>query len=274
MTRDGSNGKDRRSYSLLVGALAGFGFAFGTWGIDSIALLNMHGMFPLSKFLIGGLASILTGLIAGWLTWRVVPLLGNLLIWTAAAAIFNRLALYVTFPIQHQFIGLLDPKVQSLVSYPLEYGVTTRSTLLLIIVIVAGGIAGLLANSFVEEAATSEPFRRWLALFVWTAAFIGVGVLGDSLNQKPMRDAVRVVHESIQFTLQHEGEELAPEIQTRMGMRGLRSVNEYLNEDYQLIPAEYDQMMIFIKVLARFDDTYATCSVINNSMGTCFLEEQ
>jgi hypothetical protein len=263
-----------KKYSLMVGLLAGFGFAFGSWGINSIALLANHGMYPLSKFLVGGLACILVGLLVGWLTWRVKPLLLNILVWVVTAVLLNRLALFITFPVQYRIIGWLNPAAQSLIQYPLEYGVTTRSTLVLIMMIVAGGLAGLLASTFVDEAATSVPFRRWMVLLVWMAAFVGIGVLGDSLNQKPMRDAVTVVNKAILFTLEHEGEDLDPQIQTRMGMRGLRSVSDYLHTEYRLLPAEYDQMMVFIRVLAKFGDTYAICSVINNSMGTCFLETQ
>jgi hypothetical protein len=274
MTAERSSKREIKKYSLLVGLLAGFGFAFGSWGINSISLASNHGMYPFSKFLVGVLACCLVGLLAGWFTWRVKSLLLNILIWVFAAVLLNRLALFVTFPVQYRIIGWLNPTAQSLIQYPLEYGVTTRATLVLIMMIVAGGIAGLLANNFVDEAVTSVPFRRWLALLVWMAAFIGIGVLGDSLNQKPMREAVTVVNQAIQFTLQHEGEELDPEIQTRMGMRGLRSVSDYLHTDYRLLPAQYDQMMVFIRVLVKFGDTYAVCSVINNSMGTCFLETQ
>jgi hypothetical protein len=266
--------RNQLKYHLIIGGLAGFSFAFATWGIESIGLLSSHAMFPLAKFLIGGLVYTLIGLLAGWLTKIFTSVLTNVIIWTLVAVAFNRLALYITFPGMQTLLGWLDPAVQQRVNYVIDYGVSTRATLMLVIMIVFGLIVGLLVNSFTEEASVAAyGFRRWSTLLLWMAAFIGVGILGDSLNQKALRDAVRVVDNAVQFQLDHEGEDLPVSVQVRMGLTGLKPVVGYVHSARRMIPAEYDQMLIFIQVLVQFDDTYAMCSVINNQMGTCRLLE-
>ena len=108
-----------------------------------------------------------------------------------------------------------------------------------------------------------------MTIILWTAIFFGIAFLGDSLNQKPMRDAVLLVNNAIQFQLEHEEEDLPVSVQVQMGLTGLRPVVEYLHSPRRMIASEYDQMLILIKVLVQFDQDYAICSVINNNMGTC-----
>ena len=265
-----NDNRDALPNAILIGVLAGLGFALGFWGIGAFSSLGAHGLFPFAKFLVGGLACILVGLLAALLTWRLSPVLLHVVLWALVGVAFNRLSLFVTFPWMEHILGWLDPATQALASYPLEYGVTTRGTLLLVIMVVAGILAGFLSSGFIDEAATSSGFRRWMSLLVWMAAFMGVGMLGDSLNQKPMRQAVQVVDDAIKYANAHTDEELTPEVRLRMGLNGLRPIEDLLEQPYRLIPAGYDQMMVFIKVLVRFDeDTYAMCSVLNNSMGTC-----
>ena len=261
-------------YSLVVGGLAGLAFALGTWGAEAISLLLSNGMLPLLKLLIGVTCCVLVGLLAGWLTKIFTTVLSNVLIWVFTAVVFNRLALYISFPGMQLMLGWFNPEAQKLVDLAIDYGVRTRAMVMLVIMVVFGMIIGLLVTSFIEEASIATyAFRRWSSLALWMIFFIGIGVLGDSLNNKPLRDAVAVVNDSIQFQLDHEGEDLPVEVQVRMGLTGVKPVLEQVHKPRRITPAGYDQMLVFLHVLVQFDDQFADCSVINNQMGTCKLVE-
>jgi hypothetical protein len=264
---------NRMTLSLLVGLLAGLGFAFGAWGMEGIALFGAHAMFPFLKFAAGAVLCGLVGLLAGFLSRRFVHIFANVLIWAAAAVAFNRIAIYISFPGMQTMLGWFDPSIQSLVNYPIDYGVSTRATLMLVIMLVAGALAGLFANSTVEEASASEGVQRWISLLFWMGAFIGVGYLFSALDTQPLRNAVVKVDQSIEFSIEHAGEDLSNEVKSQMGQFGLKAIEPFIGSPYRLIASGYDQMLAFIKVLVLFEDQRAICPVINEIMGTCTLLE-
>jgi hypothetical protein len=263
---EAGNKRNERLACLLVGSMSGFGFGFGAWGIGAIVLAGSNGMYPFAKFIPGTIFCTLVGLLAGWLTCRITSVLGNVLIWAIALAAYNRLFLYVTFPGMQWLLGYLNPKAASLVNYTIDYGVEVRMTLMLIISVVFGLIMGLLVNSFVEEnSSAAYPFRRWSALVLWMAAFFGLALLTDSLNQKPMREAVVIMNDVLDYPQNHPGETLPPTIELT-----LKSLMKYLDEPRRMIADGYDQMMIFITVIIQFDqNNWVSCSVINERAGTC-----
>ena len=219
---------NRMTLSLLVGLLAGLGFAFGAWGIEGIVLSGAHAMFPFLKLAGGAVLCGLVGLLAGFLTKRFVHIFANVLIWTAAAVAFNRIAVSISFTGMQTMLGWFDPSIQALVSYPIDFGVSTRATLMLVIMIVAGALGGLFANSTVDEASATEGVQRWLSLLIWMGAFIGVGYLFASLDTQPLRNAVVKVDRSIQFSIEHAGEDLPNDVKSQMGQFGLKAIEPFV----------------------------------------------
>ena len=255
--------------ALLVGILAGLGFALGTWGIDGFVLSRAHGMYPFLKLFVGAMACALAGLLAGWLCRRSVNIFVNFLIWAFAGFTFNRIALYLNFPGMQAMLHWLQPELDSLVNYSIDYGVSTRGTLMLVITTVASGLIGLFANSIVEETISAEGIRRGISLLIWTGVFLGIGYLGASMNTNSMRDAVVSVDQSIQFSIAHTGEDLSTQTKSEMGLFGLQQIEPYLNSPYRLITSGYDTMLVFIRVLVQFEDQNAICPVVNGGLGTC-----
>jgi hypothetical protein len=260
------NKKDQLLACLLVGSLSGLGFGIGGWGIGAITLAGSNGMFPFAKFIPGTIFCILVGLLAGWLTCKITSVLGNVIIWAVVLTAYNRIFLYVTFPGMQYLLKYLNPKAASLVNYTIDYGVDVRMGLMLVISIVFGLIMGLLVNSFVEESSNpTYPFRRWSSLILWMAAFLGLAFLTDSLNQKPMREAVVIMNNVLDYPQIHPGETVPPTIELT-----LKSLMQYLDEPRRMIADGYDQMMILITVIIQFDqDHWASCTVINGQAGTC-----
>ena len=56
--------------ALLIGFLAGIGYALGTWLIEAVMLYTARGMYPFLRLAVGVLACGLVGLLAGWLSMR------------------------------------------------------------------------------------------------------------------------------------------------------------------------------------------------------------
>ncbi|MEM5773487.1 MAG: hypothetical protein AAGU05_00690, partial [Anaerolineaceae bacterium] len=124
--------------ALLVGLIAGIGYALGTWLIEGVMLYTARGMYPFLRLAVGALACGLVGLLAGLLSRWITNLLSNVIIWALAAAAMNRLALWINFPLMQKVLTGLEPQLTGLIQYPLDFGVNTRGTLMLVITIVAG----------------------------------------------------------------------------------------------------------------------------------------
>ena len=257
--------------AMLVGLLAGVGYAMGSWLIESVMLYSAHGMFPFLRLVIGAAACGLVGLLAGWLSRRFSHVLANVIIWVLAGAVMNRLVLWINFPFMQKLLVWLEPQFSGLIQYPLDYGVNTRGTLMLVITMVASALIGLFANNTVEAGSTQEGVRRALSLLIWSGLFFAIGLLAASMNTHPIRDAVVSLDQSIQFAIEHSGEDLSVQTQSRMGLFGLKSIQPFINQPYRLIPASYDTQLVFIQVLVDFADQKALCPVIRSNLGTCNL---
>ena len=268
--------KELMKYNLLSGVLAGMGFALGNWGIESIALFSSHGMYPLAKLLPGLLICTLVGLLAGWLSGLIESVLANIITWAIAAAALNYTSLLVSFPGMQWLAGKLDPQLQTILNYNLDYGVITRSTMMLIIMVVFGLLAGLLirllTGSLIEDSRSTRGIQRWIPVLLWLIAFFGIGVVSDSLSQKAMRQAVATADNTIQFLQQiQDGDQFPAEMSIQKGWGWANTIHDYLYQPYRIISANYDQMMYSIHVLIRFEKVYAYCPVTNKLMGTCSI---
>jgi hypothetical protein len=255
----------------LIGVLSGLGYALGAWGVESVLLSTANGMYPFLKLLIGALLCALIGTLARVLCRRAGSLFLQLAVWAGAGVLFNRISIYLNFPGMQKLLGLLDAQLAPYINYPLDYGVSTRGMLMLVITLVACGLFGLFFTFAVEAYVIHESARRWLPLLLWMGAFFAAGYLGASLNTNPMRDAVVQTDKSIQFAIEHAGEDLPTETKSALGLFGLKVLEPYLGTPYRLISGSYDTQLVNIKVLAEIGERYALCPVINNRLGTCTL---
>ncbi len=79
---------DDLTAGLIYGILAGLAFAATAWGIDALQLANASAGYPWLKFVIGALACVLIGALAGWLTALIDNSLVGAILWLFAGYLF------------------------------------------------------------------------------------------------------------------------------------------------------------------------------------------
>jgi hypothetical protein len=98
--------------------------------------------------------------------------------------------------------------------------------------------------------------------------FIG-GTVVDTLNNEPLRTAVREMNSTIQFSLDHRGEEVDKVLARTMHVSSLRAVEDVIDQPRGLIVQSYDQTLGQIHVFVRFGDTWVDCQTIYNQPSYC-----
>ena len=81
------------------------------------------------------------------------------------------------------------------------------------------------------------------------------GTTVDTVMNEPMRSAVLAMNETIQFSVDHLGQEVDPTLSRAMHTVSLRSVQEVIDRPWHLIIGNYDEWLGQINVLVRFGDT-------------------
>jgi hypothetical protein len=95
------------------------------------------------------------------------------------------------------------------------------------------------------------------------------GVIVDTLNNEPLRTALLHMDNTVQFAVQHQGEEVDRALARTMRMSSLRAVQDAISQPRKLIVGGYDQYLDQIHILIRFGSTWADCVVVYNQPSFC-----
>jgi hypothetical protein len=131
-------------------------------------------------------------------------------------------------------------------------------------------LVGVLQLPLTEPAAFATSFFGKVApLLVCSVVMFINGVMVDTLNNEPLRAAVLHLNNTIQFSVEHQGEEVDRALSRTMRMSSLRAVQDVISQPRKLIVGSYDQYLDQIHVLVRFGSTWVDCVVVYNQPSFC-----
>jgi len=258
-------------FGTAYGMMIGLAFAAFTWGIDGYSLSRAHALYPWLKFIIGALICMCIAGLAGWLVARFEKATLAPLFYIVVALVFSWLAIGLPFQIFPKVAAWLNPETGKLLNYVFyEESFNSRFVIAMIWVSIFVIFAGILQIPLTEPAAFSiSSFGKIAPLLVCSVIMLINGTIVDNLNNEPLRLAVLEMNNTIQFSLDHQGEEVDRPLARSMHVASLRAVEDVISQPRQLIVGSYDQWLGQIHVLVQFGNRWVDCAVVYNQPSFC-----
>ena len=263
--------RDKHRYGIWFGLFLGLGFAFFTWGIDSYILGAHNGLLPWLKFVIGAVACMAVGAVAGWLAALSNRPLFALLIWLVAASAFAWLIVNLPLMILPKALSLLEPQTGGLLDYPYFDNFGRRVGVAYTWLGIFVAIAGILQIPMSDSAVFSTSiFGKSVPIFVSLVLMAIAGSIVDNgLINKNLRDTIVALDNTLQFIVENRGREVDSAEARRMHTGAFRAIDASVTPDYRLIVSGYDNEFLEVHVLVRFERDWADCQVISNQPIQC-----
>ena len=258
-------------YGILYGAVVGSSFALFSWGLDAWVLSSHHGMQAFLKLGVGILLCAAVGSLAGWIAARLNRVVYSFVIWLVAAFALAWLSVFLTALIFPRLLALFEPQTEGLIHYYVYEGFRSRMIVGYAWIAVFTSIAGLLQIPLSDSAVFSTSFFGRigpLLITVFLMALCGL-IVDNGVVNEPLRSAVVALDDTIQFVVDHRGQEVDRTESRRMFAASLRTVDDLVSDNRTLIVSEYDEVLGEIKILVKFDDGWAMCRVVYNQPNYC-----
>lgn len=260
----------KRIYGIWYGTLLGFFFAFFTWGLDAYFLSQTNSLYPWLKFAAGALLSMLAGGLTGWLAAsRDKPLLA-VPIWIVYGLFLAWLVVTLPTQIFPRLLGLLVPDVQQYLHYVYYEEFSTRIGVAFGWILIFVSLAGLLQLPMSEGAVFSTSVLGKLAPILAGLLLMGIaGTIVDGLNNELLRAPVEALNASIQFAVDHRGQQVDKLQSRQMRQASLRVIKDLITPQRELIVSGYDAYLGEVNVLVRFEKVWVECQVFYGQPVNC-----
>jgi hypothetical protein len=257
-------------YGLWFGTVLGLTFSIFAWGIDAYQLARVNGLHPWLKFLGGAVPCIVVGAITGWLSARFDKPVVSMLLWLAAALIFARLTLSVPFQITPRLVNLVEPHIQGLLHYSYYPEFSTRFGVAYFWLALLMALAGLIQLPMSEPAVfSSSLFGKITPMLVILAMMLIAGTTVDNMNNEALRSPVSAVDLTVQYYLDHQGQDIAPATYRQMHLAALRTVQDLITPERAFMISGYNEYLEQVQVLGKFEHGWVECQVFNNQLVSC-----
>jgi hypothetical protein len=260
----------KRTYGIWYGASLGFLFAMFTWGLDAYHLSQMNSLYPWMKFAVGALLCTAAGGLTGWLAAKQDKPLLALLIWIVLGLFFAWLVVILPTVIFSSLLNLLVPGVQQYLHYIYYPEFSTRIGVAFAWIIIFVAIAGLLQLPLSEGAVFSTSvLGRLTPILVGFVLMAIAGTIVDGLNNELLRTPVEELNATIQFYVDHQGQQVDKTESRKMRQASLRVVKDFVTPERKLVVSGYDAFLGEVNVLVKFDKAWVECQVIYNQPVNC-----
>ena len=180
--------------------------------------------------------------------------------------------LVVTLPtvIFPRLLTLLEPEVQQYLHYVYYPEFSTRIGVAFAWIIMFVAIAGLLQLPLSEGAVFSTSVLGKIAPILVGLVLVGIaGTIVDGLNNELLRTPVEELNASIQFAVDHKGQQVDKTESRKYRQASLRVVKDMITPDRKMIVSGYDAFLGEVNVLVKFDKAWVECQVMYNQPVNC-----
>jgi len=252
----------KRRSSLAYGMVSGLAFAIAFWGGDGYLLSQSHGYFPWTKFIAGGILTTLVGGLAGWLVQRVDKIFVGLFIWFAVGGLYSWFSVLVPINLAPKIIGLLEPKLINILYHGETSGLSAIVGVSFAWVSISFFIVAIIQIPMIEQSVFSAgAFGRIIPHIIAALLMISSGSILDNLQNKPLRDPILSLDQTIQFSVINRGRTVDPEVARELHAAALRPVEDLISPNRRLLVSHYDKDLDTVNVWVNFNGAWADCKV-------------
>ncbi|RPJ20809.1 MAG: hypothetical protein EHM33_27665 [Chloroflexi bacterium] len=261
----------KRRFGTAYGLMVGLSFAVSTWGMDGFLLSRAHAFYPWLAFILGAVICMIVAGLAGWLVARLDKAILAPVFYLGVAFVFAWLTINLPFQVFPKLVAWLDPEAGQLLHYTFyEESFASRFVVTMVWISIFITLVGILQIPLVEPAAFSTTYFSKIApLLVCSVIMLLNGTIVGNLSNEPLRLAVLEMNDTIQFSVDHQGEQVDPALARARHLSSLRAVEDVISQPRQLIVGSYDQWLGQISVLIRFGDTWVDCTVVYSQPSFC-----
>ena len=260
----------KHAYGIWFGVALGLTFSIFAWGLDAYALSRINGFYPWLKFLGGAIPCMIVGGLTGWLSARLDRPILALLLWAIAASFFAWLIVSLPLQITPRVLSLIEPEIEGLLHYTNYEAFGARFGIAYVWLAIFVALAGLLQIPLSDTAVFSTSLFGKLSPLLVTLVLMAIcGTIVDGLNNELLRSPIDSLNTSIQFSLDHRGQEVDLMESRRMHLAALRQVEPLITPQRKFIVSGYDQYLEQVQVLARFEKGWVECKLVVNQLILC-----
>jgi hypothetical protein len=260
----------KRRVGMAYGVTVGLSLAASAWGMDGYLLSQANALYPWLKLIAGAVLCAGVGGLAGWLVARFVKGLLALLFYLGASLVFAWLIVHLPLQIFPRMVSWLDPETGGLLNYIFHENFNARFTVAFVWVALFVCLAGILQIPLAEPAVFSTSFFGKIApLIVCSIIMIISGTILDTVINEPLRSPILEMNETIQFSLDHRGEEVDRALAQAMHMTSLRGIQDVIDRPRRLIVGSFDQWFGQVNIFVQFGDTWVDCVTVYNQPSFC-----
>ena len=265
-------------FGLLNGLFLGLGLALGVWTSDAIFLGLSHVRLAYPAMLLGALALAALGALAGWLASWIARAWAGALIWLGAGILMIRVIGLVPYEGRSLVLWLADRRAWGLPIYPSSeaagVGVWLAGFFIVLALVVMGLMQPYRLEGVIGETDKSGRLggRGWFLLLLPIPLLVGVGLVADSMINKPLRVAPQVVDEAIATGRTYEGDLFALGLDKGVNYQAISGVREQMSENYTLSIGSVDLgVSDTVMVVADFDNgAWINCRVVAEQLSFCY----
>lgn len=267
--------REKHRYGIWFGLSLGLGFAFFTWGVDSYTLSLHHGLLPWLKFALGAVICMAVGAIAGWLAALSNKPLFALLIWLVAGSAFAWLTINLPLMILPKAVSVLEPQAGKFIDYTYYDGFGRSVLVAYAWVGIFAAVAGILQIPMSDSAVFSTSIFGKLGPILLSVVLMAIAgsIVDNGLVNKPLRDPIVALDNTLQFILENRGREVDPAEARRRHTGAFRAIDASVTPGYRLIVREYDSLFVEVHVLVKFERDWVDCQVISEQPIQCEVLE-
>lgn len=213
LTRSSESPGEQETRKLLIsagtvyGMLFGLGFALFTWGYDGLLLASNAADAAWTKLLLGLPLTIIIGSLAGRIAASTSLTSVSVILWAAVGWLFGIIAGHIPFDGGNFAAWLSDRRLWGAPILAYGHAVTVRVTLVVLINIAIGAIAGAVegtATQWAWDRATPEGKMSWgslAMLLVSIPVALFMAMPADGFINRPLRAPQREVGQVIHLAV-------------------------------------------------------------------------
>ncbi len=257
-------------YGMLYGAFTGLIFACMVWGFDGLRLSQAHALFPWLKFGLGLVMCLVLGMLAGRLAAQLDKTHWSVLIWLVTIAAFAWLSLVIPFILAPRLTVWWKPELQAWLNFTYYPEFQFRFGVTLIWCLLFGVITGFLQLPLTESAVYSTSLLgKGVPLLLPLILMIVAGSWVDNNNNGPLRNALLNLDQAIQYTLDHEGQTIAPNTVLDLHLYAITSVQDLIDRPRWLTVRSYNSTLDDVHLIVQFGDTRVDCETVSEQPLFC-----
>lgn len=262
--------KRKQIFGLSYGIVAGLAFSITLWGVDGLRLSQAHAYYPWTKFLAGLPLAVLICALVGWLTSRFERPLVGVALWIAAAGALAWLTIIVPIVIAPVIMKALNPDLASLLQYTFYDNSSEKAGVAFAWIAIASFIIAAIQVPMVEQAAFSTSIFGKIAPHIICAFLMLVsGSVADNLNNQYLREPLLSMNKTVQFAIDHQGENVDPKAARDVHLASLRPVEDSIHPNWKLVVSRFDPLLEHVYILINFNGDWVECGTIFNTPLNC-----